>query len=117
MAKSPFIHFEQKYVWRAGWLVNDEEYGEEVGLWLGQAPQLEPEDGAEREEWETYLVDQALKVAGTECDNDGFFWETESQCKKALKLAREAMKFERPVPDWAQKAIAAGFKPPKGWKP
>jgi hypothetical protein len=37
--------------------------------------------------------------------------------KKALRVAKEVLKAKKPLPDWALKATAAGWKPPAGWKP
>lgn len=54
-------------------------------------------------------------------------WDDERGAKRALKAARAAVRAVRaerkaakagaPLPDWAKTAIAAGFKPPKGWTP
>ena len=47
-------------------------------------------------------------------------WETTAQAKKALAVARLALKNFRadaPWPAWAVQAKAAGWKPPKGWMP
>lgn len=35
----------------------------------------------------------------------------------AMKVALKRAHDEMPWPDWATKALAAGWKPPKGWKP
>ena len=37
--------------------------------------------------------------------------------RQAIVAAVNAKKAETPLPDWAQKALAAGWKAPKGWKP
>lgn len=49
-----------------------------------------------------------------------YYWETQAQVKAALKMAREAIKQAHrgtPWPEWALKAQAAGWTPPKGWTP
>ena len=50
----------------------------------------------------------------------GFTFESKSKAQRALALLRSAakrIKDDKPWPDWAVKAQAAGWKPPKGWKP
>lgn len=76
----------------------------------GEAPQ-------DRDEWEHWAASRAVRQSpGVEFDLSGAFWELERDAKAALRLAREALKQDRPLPDWAQKALAEGWKPPKGWK-
>ncbi len=51
---------------------------------------------------------------------DTMFWNTASRAKQARSIARMIQKqFEsnRPWPEWALKAKAEGWKPPRGWKP
>lgn len=48
------------------------------------------------------------------------YWDSYSQAKKALAIAKriwKELRDGRPWPDWAKQASAAGWKPPKGWKP
>lgn len=50
----------------------------------------------------------------------GFIFETKSKAKAALTAANAAIKVQRsekPWPEWAKTALAAGWKAPKGWKP
>jgi hypothetical protein len=47
-------------------------------------------------------------------------FEGRAEAQKALRIARAALKAFRenkPWPEWALKAQAAGWKPPKGWSP
>ena len=39
------------------------------------------------------------------------------EVKRLVNAALWNMQNEKPLPDWAQKAIAEGWNPPKGWKP
>lgn len=51
---------------------------------------------------------------------DGFVFNTERTARKVLAVVNAAMlaaAANKPLPDWAQKAIAAGWKAPKGWTP
>ena len=50
----------------------------------------------------------------------GYTWD--SRARAALMLKRIKAQFQaqesgRPLPEWAKTAMAAGWKPPKGWKP
>lgn len=47
-------------------------------------------------------------------------WSSESTVRKALRAAKAAVEVWQagvPLPDWAIKAQAEGWAPPKGWKP
>lgn len=109
------------------------------GAWLGQQALTSSELDAllaecktRRDfiEYEYYYVERAVACAvaaaeiGATRGVTGWHFEEESQRKKALALARAARQaakreFNTDVawPDWAQQALAAGWKPPKGWKP
>lgn len=95
------------------WLAEDDDLGACIGqgkLWLNI---LEPK---ERDEWECWIVEKTLLDTGVDHDTSGFYWETETQARVALKLANEAIKQDRALPEWAKTALAQGWKPPKGWK-
>jgi hypothetical protein len=62
----------------------------------------------------------AAKACATGIDPHGdYYWDTETAAKKARALCRAAAKNAHGsvMPDWANKALAAGWKAPKGWKP
>jgi hypothetical protein len=73
---------------------------------------------------ETYAVENAAHTymknnpSTTSKDALGYHWETETHARKALIVFKAALKMERtkvkPLADWEQKALAAGWKPPKG---
>lgn len=47
-------------------------------------------------------------------------WDSLTSARKALAAAKAAVRAFHdgaPMPDWALKAIAEGWKPPRGWKP
>lgn len=82
------------------------------------------------EEFEYFAVEVAIaEYAGKNRDaaryEDGAWcFETQRAASAALKIAngaRRAAKVEwentTPMPGWAVQATAAGWKPPKGWKP
>lgn len=74
----------------------------------------------DREEWEHWAASKAVRSApGVQFQGTfgfGAWWETEREALAALRIAKEALKQEREMPDWAKAALAAGWKPPKGWK-
>lgn len=47
----------------------------------------------------------------------GFQFDTIAEARAALALAKAAKNHPYPMPEWAAKAIAEGWKAPKGWKP
>jgi hypothetical protein len=53
-------------------------------------------------------------------NNQVLHWESERAARVALRVARAAVRAfrdGRPLPGWAKKALAAGWRAPKGWKP
>lgn len=62
----------------------------------------------------------AAKTEGWERgEYNRFTWSSLKQAKAALRAVKHALKHDTgaPWPEWAVKAQAAGWKPPKGWKP
>jgi hypothetical protein len=48
-----------------------------------------------------------------------FLWDSRSRAADALRAIKSALKMHRankPLPEWAQTALAQGWKPPKNWK-
>jgi hypothetical protein len=108
------------HLWRIYWeVVCEGSYdigatlGEGPGTdWKGPAPKSN-EDG----EWDHWMAQRAASVSdGVEQDHNGFFWESKRAARSALRVINEALKHQKPMPEWAQKALAAGWKPPKGWR-
>jgi hypothetical protein len=105
------------YLWRITWHIADDDYG--VGATLGEGTTSEWSGAApkDREDWEHWAAQRAaFATAGVERDRNGFFWESAGEAKAAFRIVKEALKQERPMPEWATKALAEGWKPPKGWK-
>lgn len=107
-------HYAREY--RIGW--EDEEWG--AGI-LGQSK----EDGTgdapkDRDEtdWEHWAACKAVLEMSPKVDHDrvGFYWPDERAVNAALRMVKMAIKQDRPLPEWAQTALAQGWKPPKGWK-
>lgn len=101
--------------WRIVWELEDGDIGADLNPadCKGKAPSSDEERG----NWEHHV---ACETAGTTPevlkDDRGFYWETEAQARRALRIIKEALKQDRPMPEWAKTALAAGWKPPKGWK-
>lgn len=107
-------------VYHVAWLLADDG---EVGGVLGQDPQdgtgAEPKDAADWEHWAASKAVRAMEPK-PERDSFGFCWESRRAAHAARRIAKAAIKRGRaakPLPDWAQKALAAGWKAPKGWSP
>jgi hypothetical protein len=110
--------------WRIVWV-----FGEEDGGVLGQSeedgvepcPAFRPGDGetlTAQEDWEHWTASNAvMTLSFTHRDEIGFFWDSDKKARKALGIAKKAMKQERPMPEWALTALANGWKAPKNWKP
>jgi hypothetical protein len=100
-----------------GWYFPDEG---EFGAMLGEERYTEadiakakPDD---REVVVAYLA--ALKTEGVQQGSSRIFWETRKHASNALRAIKAAVvNDEKPWPEWAVKARAEGWKPPKGWKP
>ncbi len=98
-------------------------FEDDIGLIVGSDTRT-----ASKSDAEVKAVHQAVMayVNTLELENDWFedrnsgaicFWSLKN-AKKALKIARAAQKnVERPLPKWAIKATAEGWRPPRGWKP
>jgi len=66
----------------------------------------------------------AAATKGANHDRIGLYWETHTAAARALKIAKAAIQAAvseaengKAWPAWAIQAKAAGWKPPKGWKP
>jgi hypothetical protein len=81
----------------------------------GQGP--EP---TEREDWEWWKASKVcieLKAPRTgHGAMQAFTFDSHRAALAALKRIKLELAQERPLPDWATKALAEGWKPPKGWK-
>jgi len=98
--------------WCIAWF--DEDEGVEGDLVIGEM-------GADPESDE---ISRVVLGLGTHdyCQHETgrLYWESLSTTRKALVVARKvwkAVKAKRPYPDWAVKALAEDWKPPKGWIP
>lgn len=104
----------------AWWLEGDDDFG----LYVGESISDDVENGSEKQEC-IVAENAARKTKGVQFDNNNlcFYWETISNARAALREINAALNAFRanrvnlPWPDWAIKAKADGWKPPKNWKP
>jgi hypothetical protein len=61
----------------------------------------------------------AVKTDGVTRDSHGFRWESRAKATVALRAINLSIKNDggAPWPEWALKAKAERWTPPKGWKP
>lgn len=106
--------------WHSSYRISWSEDGDE-GLILG--PGLLQEFSDKPEMADTVCAVSAIRAMPDDArrlDGGVWLWESEAKAKKALKVARDAMKVHESKihwPEWAKHALAEGWKPPKGWKP
>ena len=107
-----------------GWFLRDEgDFGLMLGQWRLDGESLEGESDDTRETDAACDAIRKLSVGQGRPDDLAareWTWESKSGATKALRAAKAAAaaaKTDRPMPEWAVKALAAGFKAPKGWKP
>ena len=104
---------KDNYMFHLAWF--DDEDGE--GLRFGDDHETEsvkkcPSDPDLAEHWHA--------VRGAKTVNGSLHWDSVTDAKKAKASANAAVKAYRvnkPLPDWALQAKAAGWTAPKGWKP
>lgn len=117
---------EDDYFYRIQWYIADigdmgTILGEENYKELKKMKKQLEENTVRNEDLDHVIVTVAiLDHNKPEKDNAGFFWENKADAQTALKLAKTALKSFRSTkswPEWAMKAVSAGWKPPKGWLP
>lgn len=121
MAKDKLIvKSERDYRHRIYWFIAEEQ---DTGACVGERGDFYESDTApeNREDWECWTVSKAVSafIAASghgDRDSTGFYFETETQAKAAIKWANIALRQERDLPEWAATALEQGWKPPKGWK-
>lgn len=107
----------RNWQWRLSWYIpEDEDLGGSLGEFdYTELQKLDPDD---HDGLAAYRAVEAIE--GVEKDSGGFYWDSRGKALAALRIAKAAIKAgadSRPLPDWATKALAAGWKAPKGWKP
>jgi len=98
------------------------QFEDDIGGNLGDSDYFRERDlpkltGEERTDAISYFT--AGKTDAVEHDSIGFWWPTRRGAADALRAIKLAVKLDSggPLPEWAIKALAAGFSAPKNWKP
>jgi len=107
-----------EYRWYIAWFFEDDGEGGALGESTHTEKDLENATPEDREHILATLT--AQKTEGWERGNFGVLtWESLTKAKAALRAVKAALKSDKggKWPEWAVKAQAAGWKPPKGWKP
>jgi len=86
---------------------------------LGQSP--DDGDGPEpqeREHWEWWKASKIVLDMGAvrSSVSYAYVFDAKARADAALKRIKLELAQERPMPDWAKKALDEGWKAPKGWK-
>ena len=104
---------EERYTYSIQW----EEDGDPGGYLCQETKDGTGPEPRDRDSWEHWAASRAVRAApGFQMGPRGAFWESQKEARLALRMAKEALKQERALPDWAEKALAEGWTPPKGWK-
>jgi len=106
-----YLAVDERDVYYIGWyLADDGDFGQYVG-------EHEPPTPSDKDEWEAKIAYDAIKPYADGTDCRGFYFGTKRKAFHALYAANRALNKDVPWPEWATKAKAEGWKPPKGWKP
>ena len=96
------------------WFIDGEE-GACIGDRRSQGIGPEPND---YESWQTWIAAHVAREQGAKPFDFGLGWDTRAPAVRALKIIKVMWKNRKtPLPEWAKMALAAGWKPPKNWKP
>lgn len=103
--------FEGHYDYFIAWTDNEGDFGLSLGESMHGVTPMPDHDAA---------VAAAMTIGDPYMRDGRLVWRSQSDVKKALRAAKaavEAWKAGLPLPDWAVRATAEGWKPPKGWSP
>lgn len=109
------IERNQDQTYTIDWYIPDEcEMGGRLGQDKNDGRGEPPKD---REDYEHWLASKvAAQSTGVRRNRYGFFWDSRREVDAAMRQIKEALRQDRPLPEWAKKALAEGWKPPKGWR-
>ncbi len=121
MRKPQLIVCEDRYEYYIAWYDPDDEFSEE-GAALGENRLVrEPSKSAKdfHAAWELWIAEKVAKESGAALVNGRYVWESRRAAREVVAQIKTRWKLppKQPLPDWAKRALNAGWKPPKGWKP
>lgn len=122
MAKDKLVVVEPQNAnddkWRLQWYLPDEG---DMGSYCGVRGYSENDCSMASGDDHEYTVSEntGAKTPSVARDADGYHWPSKKLAAAALALIKIAMKDKsgRPWPEWALRARAEGWTPPKGWTP
>ena len=101
--------------WRILWFIAE---WQDVGGTVGENGPAKPNPPAEKYDWEVWQAERTVAPFAQGRDGNGYYFESGKKAKLALDAANDALfTGDAPWPAWAREAKAAGWTPPKGWKP
>jgi len=103
-------------LWYMSWFdVEESDFGATLGECITDGSGIEP---TERGDLEHYIAVKTIAsmFPDTQRTTRGWAWNSKREAMTTWKAIQQAMSQERPLPEWAQKALQEGWKPPKGWK-
>lgn len=110
---------DRDYIIKIGWY--DPEEGE-FGLYLCNEHYKDTKAGAENniaiDTVKDYFRENGIPIPGGY--KQDFEFDKVTEARKVLRIINAKLHYMRdnkPMPDWAKKAIEEGWSPPKGWKP
>ena len=125
MADKLVVVEDRQAGFRIQWQLDDDMF--DTGGFLGQSKREPsnkvPKDQDSREYWAYEKAGfQIIKEGDQDTrghDSTGFWWESHLEARTALTRIKAVATALMDVswPEWAKTALAAGWKPPKGWKP
>jgi hypothetical protein len=117
---------QQPYGYYIAWfLVEDGDVGGVLGDEKYPKNYVPKNEGS----WSCYTATMAVDAFAKTLDSDRvtkgnsydtWYFERRSDAVEALRQANAALSLgwqDKPMPEWAVTALAAGWTPPKGWKP
>ena len=110
-----YLAIDESGDYSIGWVIPDEG---EFGAYIGDTDYNSPTAPKSKDEWEAWAVYQAVKpFAEGKSQLNGFYFGSKRQAQLALQAANASLVSNAPWPEWAVRAKAAGWTPPKGWRP
>ena len=114
MAKERLVVHDYRDKFYIAWYFPEDE---DVGATLGEDLSTIDDPDVDQDH---FIATKYLMSIECERDTYGFYWETKSGAQKALREIKAQINLKmgnKEMPDWAKKALEAGWKPPKNWKP
>lgn len=103
---------EGKFGFQIGWYIPDEG---EFGLVIDNDPTIDKDNLLVVQTLIDFCESNGLEVPSLHKE---FVFETKAQAVKALRAVNAKLYYRKQeLPEWAKRALAAGWSPPKEWKP